>query len=217
VLVTGFSQGASAAIGLARALQDGADPWFRLAALAPISGAYDLRYAELPALSDGTVKAPWNVGYISYHFVSWNRLHHLYDRPDEVFAKKYAGQVEQLFDGVHTGEDLAGALPDSVDKLLTPHGVDLITNPSGPFAEALRVHDSTCQNWAPRVAVRLYISAGDEQAPVANSAHCHDWFGARGVDAPVVAVADFEYNGSVHLGSNIVATAATVEWFSSLR
>lgn len=29
VLVTGFSQGASAALGLARALQDGADPWFR--------------------------------------------------------------------------------------------------------------------------------------------------------------------------------------------
>ena len=43
VFVTGFSQGASAAMGLARALQAGADRWFQLAAVAPISGAYDLQ------------------------------------------------------------------------------------------------------------------------------------------------------------------------------
>src|SRR4029453_8927559 len=48
VLITGFSQGASAALGLGRALQHGADHYFRLGALAPISGAYDLAHAELP-------------------------------------------------------------------------------------------------------------------------------------------------------------------------
>jgi predicted dienelactone hydrolase len=53
VMVTGFSQGASAALGLGRALQDGADGWFRLGALAPISGAYDFQHAELPAILDG--------------------------------------------------------------------------------------------------------------------------------------------------------------------
>src|SRR5215472_18906137 len=37
VLVTGFSQGASAALGLGRALQGGASRWFRLGALAPVS------------------------------------------------------------------------------------------------------------------------------------------------------------------------------------
>jgi hypothetical protein len=38
VLATGFSQGGPAALALGRALQDGADPWFRIGALAPISG-----------------------------------------------------------------------------------------------------------------------------------------------------------------------------------
>ena len=38
VLITGFSRGASAALGLARALWEGADPRFRVAALAPVSG-----------------------------------------------------------------------------------------------------------------------------------------------------------------------------------
>src|ERR1700742_3479614 len=53
VLATGFSQGASAALGLGRALAHGADPYFRIGALAPISGAYDLPGAEVPAIIDG--------------------------------------------------------------------------------------------------------------------------------------------------------------------
>jgi pimeloyl-ACP methyl ester carboxylesterase len=53
VLVTGFSQGASAALGLTRSLQEGADGWFRLRAVAPVSGAYAFRGAELPALLAG--------------------------------------------------------------------------------------------------------------------------------------------------------------------
>ncbi|MEI5102598.1 hypothetical protein RB200_33930 [Streptomyces sp. PmtG] len=52
VLVTGFSQGASAALGLGRALQAGEDRWFRAGALAPVSGAYDFAGTELPALFD---------------------------------------------------------------------------------------------------------------------------------------------------------------------
>ncbi|MFD0747864.1 alpha/beta hydrolase family protein [Phytohabitans flavus] len=48
VLVTGFSQGGTAATGLARALAGGADGWFRLGALSPIAGAYDARRELLP-------------------------------------------------------------------------------------------------------------------------------------------------------------------------
>ncbi|MGW8973048.1 alpha/beta hydrolase family protein [Streptomyces platensis] len=50
VMVTGFSQGASAALGLGRALEAGADHWFRLGALAPVSGAYDFGGTWLSAL-----------------------------------------------------------------------------------------------------------------------------------------------------------------------
>ncbi|WP_433087912.1 alpha/beta hydrolase family protein [Dactylosporangium sp. CA-052675] len=39
VYLTGFSQGATAATALGGTLERGADPWFRLGALAPISGA----------------------------------------------------------------------------------------------------------------------------------------------------------------------------------
>lgn len=209
VLVTGFSQGGSAATGLAKALHGGADDWFRLGALAPISGAYDFRGVELPALLDGTVKAPWNIGYTAYLMVAWNRLHHLYDDPAEVFQVE---RVESLYDGVHRGEDLQ-ELPSRLDLLYTPHGLKLLTNPSGPLAAALREHDSTCSGWQPRVPARLIVSGGDEQVPKANATHCAAAFGT----VPVVDVGDLSYEGSKHLGANIRGTAAVAAWFTSLR
>ena len=212
VLVTGFSQGGTAATGLARALRGGADDWFRLRALAPISGAYDLRGVELPALIDGTVPPPWNVGYTAYLMVSWNRLHHLYDQPGEIFEEDYADRVEALYDGVHTGLDLGETLPMKLEDLYTERGLALLRNPSGPFAAALRIHASTCENWQPGVPVRLLVSNGDEQVLPANAEHC-----APGLRATVVNVGDLEYEGSKHLGSNIRGTATAVEWFSSLR
>jgi hypothetical protein len=216
VLVTGFSQGATAATGLARALQGGVDDWFRLRALAPISGAYDVRGVELPALRDDRVPWPWNVGYVAYLLVSWNRLHHLYSSPGEVFAGPDAERVEALFDGVHGGLDLTGTLPASVKTMLTPAGFAMVQHPTGRFAEALRVHDSTCSDWTPRVPVRLLLSGGDEQAPNANSAHCQARLRAAGAQVSTVDVGDLRYQDSVHLGSNIRGTAAAATWFAGL-
>jgi dienelactone hydrolase len=217
VLVTGFSQGGSAATGLAKALQSGADDWFRLRALAPISGAYDFRGVELPALTDGTVRPPWNLGYTAYLLVAWNRLHHLYDNPAEIFAEPYADRVEALFDGVHTGDDLGETLPMSLNELYTKEGRALLENPSGRFAAALRVHDSTCSNWRPDVPVRLFISGGDEQVPTANATHCADALRASGAAVDIVDVGDLEYESSLHLGANIRGTAAAATWFTSIH
>jgi dienelactone hydrolase len=164
VLAAGFSQGASAALGLARALQGGADPWFRLRAVAPISGAYDFLGAELPALLNGDLNAKLTVAYTAYLLVAYDRLHHLYDSPGEVFAQPYAGLVDGLFDGSTPGLDMLGALPDKLDDLLTDRGLSMLEHPSGELAAALRVADSVCVDWAPQVPVRLYFSHDDEEA-----------------------------------------------------
>jgi hypothetical protein len=217
VYVTGFSQGATAAMGLARELQGGTDRWFRLAALAPIAGVYDARNVEIPALAGGRIPPPWDVVYTAYLLVGWNRTHPFYRQPGEVFAAKYADTVEGLFDGVHDGLDVVAALPADIGDLLTEHGFDLLRNPRGGLAEALRVYDNTCTDWTPRVPVRLNISGHDEQALYANSAHCLSALQSHGVAARIVDVGNLEYNDTTHLGANILGTASTVKWFSQLR
>ncbi|WP_203596669.1 hypothetical protein [Actinomadura bangladeshensis] len=218
VFVTGFSQGASSALGLARALQDGADPRFRLRAAAPISGAYDFRGAELPALLDGGLDPKMSVAYTAYLLTSWNRIHGgIYRTPSEVFQDEYAGRVEKYFDGTTPGPVMLQGLPGTLDELLTDRGFEVLRHPSGTFAEALRVDAEVCTAWTPRVPVRLYAMAGDEQAPTANTDHCAAWFRGRGADVPVVDVGDRLYGGSRHLGSNLAGTARIVRWFSALR
>lgn len=211
VLVTGFSQGASAAMGLARALQAGADRWFRLAAVAPISGAYDFRDVQLPAILDGQLPPKVAVIYASLLLVAWNRLHHLYDSPAEVFQAPYDSTIEQLFDNQHTGQQVVIGTPDDISQLLTPHGFEVLRNPTGQLAAALRVADGVCTDWTPRTPIRLYLATADEQAPNANTYHCQAALRSHGVQAPIVNVGDVD-----HLDSNRLGTAATVRWFLRL-
>jgi hypothetical protein len=215
VYVTGFSQGGSAATALGKALQSGADSWFRLGALAPISGAYDFRRVELPALIDGTVPAPYNLVYTAYVVVAWNRLHGLYTTPDQFFAEPYADQIESLFDGVHTPEDIA-AVPPSIDNLFTTDGLAALHNPAGPFAAALAEHDASCTGYLSSVPVRLLAASADEQVPIASTNYCAQELAKSGVTASIVDVGQHDYQGSNHLGTNIAGTAQAVRWFTEL-
>ncbi|MEU8310768.1 hypothetical protein AB0C84_45295 [Actinomadura sp. NPDC048955] len=218
VFVTGFSQGASSALGLARTLQDGADPHFQVRALAPISGGYDFQGAELPALLSGDLAPKLSVAYTSYLLTSWNRIHGgVYETPSELFRKPYAERVEKYFDGTTPGPVMLRGLPNTLDKLLTPRGFAVLRHPSGTFADALRVDAEVCTAWTPRIPVRLYKMAGDEQAVTANTDHCAAGFGERGAAVPVVEVGDRLYGGSRHLGSNLAGTARIVRWFGELR
>ncbi|MFJ7497593.1 lipase [Streptomyces sp. NPDC097727] len=217
VMVTGFSQGASATLGLGRALEAGEDRWFRLGALAPVSGAYDFGGAELPALLEGRLEPKSSVLYAAYTLVAFNRLHHIYDSPGEVFQAPYDSSVEALFDGTHTGEQLLRGTPGALDELLTEHGREMLAHPTGALAAALRTTDAVCTDWAPRAPVRLYMATGDEQAVTANTEHCQAALIRNGVDAPVVDLGDVDYLGSRHLGSNVAAASAIVRWFGELR
>jgi hypothetical protein len=213
VLLTGFSQGASAATGLAKALQHGADDSFRPVAVAPVSGAYDLRRAELPALLRGDLHPVWSTAYTAYLLVAWNRLHHLYDSPADVFEPEYAGTVEALFDSDHPGDEVIGGLPESVDELLTAEGRHLLENPDARLSRALRVADSTVSGWRHPVPVRLYrATGGDEQVAGANTDSARRQLAASGVPVRIVDVGRVD-----HLTSNARGTAAALAWFATVR
>jgi hypothetical protein len=216
VYASGFSQGASAALGLARALQSGADPWFRAAAVAPISGAYDFRHAAIPSLFTPAVNSLLASAYTTYLLVAYDRLHDIYPDARDVFQPAYV-DLPRLFDGTHTGLEVLGALPASIDHLLTPRGKALLLHPTGRFADALAVLDSVCTNWAPRMPVRLLYSPGDEEAVNANTEHCHAALAAHGVSAPTIDVGvDTDYNGFVHEGSEVLGVPRVTRWFTQL-
>ncbi|MEV5572340.1 hypothetical protein AB0L06_20030 [Spirillospora sp. NPDC052269] len=217
VLITGFSQGASSALGLARTLQDGTDRHFRVKAVAPISGGYDFAGAELPALLDGELDAKSSALYAAYLLTSWQRIHGgIYRTPSEIFQAPYADRVEKYFDSTTPGPVMFQGMPNRLADLLTPRGWALLRNPSGPFAAALRTDGEVCKAWTPRMTVRFYKAEADEQATTLNTDHCVASLRERGVNPQVENLGKPLYQGSLHLGTNVAGTGKVVHWFSSM-
>ncbi|MFC8671218.1 alpha/beta hydrolase [Streptomyces griseorubiginosus] len=209
--VTGFSQGGQVAMALGKALDGGADRHFRLRALAPVSGPYDLEGQEMPALFDGRVNDVSGVLYTAYWLVAQNRLHPLYKDPSEAFRAPWASRVERLLDGGHEQEDVVRGLAPSVRKLLTPVFYERLRHPSGAVLDAMRAADHTC-DWKPEVPVRLYAAAGDTDVPLANTRTCARTLAGQGARVRVVD------QGAVdHFGSVVVSAPQVVRFFDGVR
>ncbi|MBD3002575.1 alpha/beta hydrolase [Streptomyces sp. 5-10] len=210
VYATGFSQGGQVAMALGRALDGGADQHFRLKALAPVSGPYDLAGQEVPALFDGRVNDTSGVFYIAYWLVAQNRLHHFSKDPGEVFRAPYASHVESLFDGTHDEDDVIKGLAPSVKQLLTPAFYDRLRHPTGPLLDAMRSADHTC-DWRPDAPVRLYAGAADTDVPIGNARSCALQLAAHQAHVPVVNQGEVD-----HFGSFAVSAPQVARWFNAL-
>lgn len=218
VFLTGFSQGAQTALGLARALQEGADEHFRVQAVAPISGAYDVQHTEIPALlAGGQVHPKVSVFYMSYFFTAWDRLYDLYDEPGELIQAPYDQTIPELFDNEHPVMDVVAGIPDTLDELLTPRAVELLRNPTENLAAGFREWFAVCTDWTPRMPVQLYRVSDDDEAVAANADSCQAALRDRGADVPVVDLgsgSQIDNDAGTHINSNRRATAEIVRWFS---
>jgi hypothetical protein len=210
-LVTGFSQGAAAAMALGRALEDGADPGLRLAALAPMSGPYDLEHAELPAVLAGRLDAADSNYYLSYAMREWQPIYHVFDAPADVWRGDWGAKVEGLFDGRHDDVAILRALPRRLDQLFTPAFRARLAQPDGALLAAIRENDVAC-DWAPRAPIRLYGARGDEQGAFANSRSCVAALEAHGAAAPL-----YDMGRTGHFGSTLRATPRVLAWLQRIQ
>ncbi|MGW0749311.1 alpha/beta hydrolase family protein [Streptomyces sp. NPDC002587] len=211
VYATGFSQGGQVAMALGRELSRDRSG-FRLRALAPMAGPYDLTGSEIPAIADGRVAPASAVFYLSYFLTAQNRLHPLYKDPAEVFRAPHAQAVENLFDGNHQAKDIVAALPATPQELLTPEWAENIRDPRGALAEVLAANDGSC-DWKPAVPVRLYTSGGDTDVPIANTRACAADLARHGVRAKIVD----QGPDADHSTTAIRSAPQAVRWFDSLR
>ncbi|GAA1363817.1 alpha/beta hydrolase [Streptomyces beijiangensis] len=211
VYVTGFSQGGQVAMALGKALSEGADRSFRLKAVAPIAGPYDLEGVEIQSMFNGSINDTSAVFYMSYFLTAQNRLHPLWKEPADVFRAPYDKVVTGLFDGLHADEDIVKALPPTLKGLFTDAYLKELQHPTGVLKSILKANDGTC-DWKPAVPVQLYSASGDTDVPIANARSCAAQLAAHGVKAPVVD------QGAVdHGGSAIKSVAQIARWFDRVE
>jgi hypothetical protein len=211
VLVTGFSQGGAAAMAVGHALQQHTLPGFRLRALAPVSGPYDLPGAQLPGIFNGQVAAAIAPYYVGYTLTAWNPLYHLYPAPQDAFRPPYAARVAGLFNGTYPDPQIIAALPSQLRDLLTTRYLRLLQHPTGALQTAL-IRNSTCTGWTPRAPVRLYAASGDTTVTQVNAQHCRQAIRTRHGDVRLVQL------GAVsHDISDFLALPKIVRWFHTFR
>jgi acetyl esterase/lipase len=207
LFVTGFSQGGHAAMATGQALQESPSPW-RVTALAPMAGPYDLD-AEFPAILDPDQVDPHRAsGYLGYILTAWNRLYHLYDSPTEVFTEPTAGEIGGLFDGTHEIDEISAALPPATE-LLRPAWQAQIAHPTDRFAAAVEANQ-VC-HWAPRAPVRLYASHGDRDVVFANAQTCSAQIRAKGGHAEIEDMGQVD-----HVGTALASLPLIRAWFALL-
>ncbi|MQS39604.1 hypothetical protein, partial [Streptomyces katsurahamanus] len=195
VQISGFSQGGPAAMTVGRALQrEGADPYFRLGALAPVGGPFDLSAFEAAAADDRIDKSAI---YLAYFVTAWNRMYGgLYDSPGDAFKSPYDATVEGLFDGNHTQRQILEGLPQASRDLFTPEFLERIRHPEGVLKDRLRALDTTC-DWQPQAPVRIFHGRGDKDVAFAHAEHCTAQLKANGAKPRLVDVGPYDHNSSV--------------------
>jgi dienelactone hydrolase len=211
VYVNGFSQGGVVAMGLGRALQQGAAPGLLVKAVAPISGPYELETAELPAALNGQLNPADSTFYLAYVLTAWQRVYHIYRDPSQVFRAPYDRTVPAMFNGDHDEEYIFPKLPPNPQQLLTPAYLAQLQHPTGALLAALRTNDATCSDWRPAVPVRLFYANADEQVAPADTAQCRAQLTAHGGRTTAVDV------GAVgHSQSAERAVTQVLRWFQQV-
>lgn len=195
VQVSGFSQGGPATMLMGRALQqEGADRYFRLGALAPVGGPFDLSAFEKAAADDAVEKSGL---YLGYFVTAWNWMYGgLYDSPSEAFKAPYDAVVEELFNGAYEPQEILAKLPPAARDLFTPQFLEKVRNPTGELARRLRPLDTTC-DWRPQVPVRIFHAAGDKDVDFAHARHCGAQLTANGAAYELTDLGQYDHNGSV--------------------
>ncbi|MEU9604955.1 hypothetical protein [Streptomyces sp. NPDC048057] len=195
VQISGFSQGGPAAMLMGRALQqEGADRYFRLGALAPVGGPFDLSTFEKAAADDAVEKSGL---YLAYFATAWNWMYGgLYDSPSDAFKAPYDAVAEELFNGAYEPQEILAKLTPASRDLFTPQFLEKVRNPTGDLARRLRQLDTTC-DWRPEVPVRIFHAKGDKDVDFAHARHCAAQLAANGAAYGLTDVGPYDHNGSV--------------------
>jgi predicted esterase len=220
VYVNGFSQGAVVALGLGRALQDGAVRGMRAAAIAPISGPYELENAEIPAAlstDPAQLSQADSTFYLAYTLTAWQRVYHIYTDPSAVFQAPYDKTVPPLFNGANDEDVIFPKLPSTPQQLITPAFVAELNHPTGRLLAALRANDDTCSNWRPTMPIRFFYADGDEQVSAADTTQCRADLTAHGVPSTVVDVGTVGHSASAQRSVTQVLTWFGAPWFDASR
>lgn len=204
LMLVGYSQGAHATAVVQRALEAHPMGQAEVLAAASIAPPLDLANVTLPWALEG--RAASHSTYLAYIAHSYSRV---YDHPlESLLTDDAADLVRELFDGLHTAEEIAGRLPPSPLSMFREHWVHgFRTGQASWFMEALQQNEAV--RWAPKAPLRLYYGDADVDVHPNDAVLGAETMRGHGGNVEVIAVGDFDHASVVFHAIPLVQ-----EWFA---
>lgn len=182
LFLTGYSQGGFATVATHRLIESQFSDEFTITASAPMSGAYDLKGAQMDLiLSDEPYATPSYLPYVllAYHSI-YPSLQQRYPNFSMVMKSPYDTLLPPLFYGKMTSTGTLNSLCAPVPKhMLVDSVLQAFENDTlHPFRLALA--ESHLLDWTPQAPIKLFYCNGDEQVTYLNSERAYDSWTSRG-------------------------------------
>jgi hypothetical protein len=158
--LSGYSQGAHAALATQNELQMNPVPGLTLRKTVAGSGAYSLSYVQKNSVFDQDNYA--SPSFLPYLLLGYQEVYgNLYSDISQVFANPYNLTIPGLFNGLYTTDEINSQLPAAWKSIFVPKYLwNIQYNYFHPVNVALRKNDVI--NWKPKSDLHLYYCTCDE-------------------------------------------------------
>lgn len=211
LFITGYSQGGQAAMATVHEIETNLSDEFTVTASAPASGPYDISNTQAtPISSDLPYASP---EYLPYVVFSYQQAYGtIYNDVSDFLVAPYDETLPPMFDGEHSGAEIAAAMPSVPSEIMQPDELDaFINDPNHPMRVALQDNDR--YDWAPQSPMRLYYCTEDEQVFHENSLVTHTAMVSNGAtDVTLMDMGELTHGGCAQ-----PALFDVLFWFNDMK
>lgn len=203
LFLAGYSEGGYATMAVHRELQRNYSEEFKVTASAPMAGPYALSDTFQQAiLVDQAVTSPYHVPYT---LLAYNQIYTYMDQLSEFFLFPYDQTIFELYDGLHTAEEINDVLPDK-QQLYTQAFYDALEGKQFRLLKVI-LYENDVYRWQPDSPMYLYHCLKDNKVAYQNSQIAYDYFQSVGanqvqlltLDDPLLHFEDIHTNCAIPL------------------
>ena len=149
--------------------------------------------------------------YVSYLLLAFDDIYDVYGAAGDVFRRRYATIVEDLFDMRHYFDDVMFALPPTARELLKPsYYAEIAADRDNPLR--VRLRENAVDRWRPEAPILVFHSPVDEEVPYDDALLSVDRLRRRGATIAVRTLPGFD-----HVNSWIQALPKAVRSFRAIE
>ncbi|MBA4407782.1 hypothetical protein C0389_10940 [bacterium] len=207
VFLAGYSEGGYVTLAAHKEIEKYYSSEIKIAACAPMAGAYDLNLTAKTILQKQTYNQP---SYLSFFVVAYNEIYG-WNKLSEAFNSPYSEKMLSLFDGTKSTSEINAQLTTNIVQLFKQNFLNVYLNGT-EFDLTAAFTNNSLLNWTPSAPLRFYHGSADEYVPYENSTNARDYFKSVGASVELITIP-----GGTHTSAVLPSIIDAIDWFETIR